>query len=147
MTKSEMQQKLRSNGLEGRVWGRVGPEELRPLVDYIGTALPQDMEAFVVGVGNATVGPFNIVLAGSDDGSFSALTESRNLPPEMAPALKVMEHAGESYVYLPLEGRLFAYDSNALSKGNETLHFASFSAFLEWIFKEARAALDDSWAD
>ncbi|HUU83203.1 MAG TPA: hypothetical protein VM243_06830 [Phycisphaerae bacterium] len=106
--------------------------------------LGQQLRGFTTGIGNLRVDPFNIVVAGDDEGRFSTVTEtqclwSENPPLRKAKFVKLMEHAGEIYLYNPDTERVAAYDAFRPVTGEETLTWESFDQFVEWVFEEARA--------
>ena len=93
MNRVELQERLESFGLTGKSWGRHGEESREELERFVGRHLSTDLADFVERVGNAMIGPFGIIVAGSEDRSVSALTESADLPPSIGVGLKTASRA------------------------------------------------------
>jgi hypothetical protein len=143
MTRKEIEGRLKTMNLTGRVWGRSGPDALDEISRLLNGELASDFSAFVEDVGNATIGGFNVVVAGSEDASFSAFTETEKLPSGIKGSIVVMEHAGEVYLYFPSDGVVRTFEAVPLNPVNETRRFSSFTEFLDWVFKESHASASD----
>lgn len=134
--------RLRESSLSGAPWGCSGAAAVERLQRGLNVELKHEILEFVNDVGNLRVGPFNIVLGGDEIGSFSAVTETRELWKRSSilkdlAALKLMEHAGEVYIYFSDTGIVCAYDIIRPVPGEETLSWVSFDLFLDWLFVEA----------
>lgn len=139
------------SGVEVRVWGRQGVDPRRDIERELGVTLGKEIAAFVETVGNASIGPFMVVVAGSDDGAMGAITETRSCR-ETASAMpvhlvKVMDdQAGGSYFYNAKSGEVEVFESVPL---DPDLHsrmrvFPGFDKFLEWAFEEAKLQSEDN---
>jgi hypothetical protein len=83
------------------------------------------------------VDPFSILVAGSEDGSYSALSQSSQYDKSAIAGLVIMDHAGEIYVYTASDGSVRAYEQTRISPRDVIHHFDSFDRFVEWLVEEA----------
>ncbi len=143
MTRDQIEIRLQKSGVAGRVWGRNGAEAVAEVEGFLGQPLALDLKHFIEGVGNVSIGPFDVVLAGNEAGTYGAVTESQGLPVDLGRALKLLDHAGESYIYFPKDGTIAAFEGTCLHHGTETLRFSNLAAFLDWLFEEAAAMQSD----
>lgn len=140
-----------TSGVEVRVWGRQGADARTDIERELDVTLDEEIGSFVETVGNASIGPFMVVVAGSDDGAMSAITETRTCR-EAANAMpshlvKVMDdEAGGSYFYNATSGEVEVFESIPLNP-DPTLRmraFDGFDKFLEWVFQEAKLQSEGS---
>ena len=93
------------------------------------------------------IGPFNVVVAGDQDGLMSCVTETigirHSIDPRIGPAVKIFDHAGESYFYVSESESIKSYDSLNVTAGDETGNFGSLAEFLDFLFEEACGAEGD----
>jgi len=133
---------LLSNDIDGKCWGRTDICFSDEIENFLGSALPPDLRSFSDNVGNAIIGPFNIVISGDQSCVYNSLTESMGLKglfyERIGKALKILDHAGESYLYLVNSQSVVVYDTLNISPNYETMVFPSFSEFMEWVFSEAQ---------
>lgn len=140
-----------TSGVEVRVWGRQGTDPRTDIERELGVTLGEEIGSFVETVGNASIGPFMVVVAGSDDGAMSAITETRTCR-ETANAMpthlvKVMDdEAGGSYFYNAKTGEVEVFESVPLNPDPSLRMrvFDGFDKFLEWAFQEAKLQSEDS---
>jgi hypothetical protein len=138
-------EKQSTSGVEVRVWGRQGAHQRMEIERELGVTLGEEIASFVETIGNASIGPFMVVLAGSDDGAMSAITETRTCR-ETANAMpmhlvKVMDdEAGGSYFYNAKSDEVEVFESVPLNPDplSQMRVFAGFDRFLEWTFEEAK---------
>jgi len=140
-TRAILERRLQENGLQGGCWGRLGSAAVRKLEGELGRELEREIRDFAENVGNLLVDPFNVVITGNDGAGMTCVSETRNLHIEK-PGLdervvKIMDHAGESYLFLEESGAVEAFDSFCVVAGQATQRFVDFGSFLEWVFAEA----------
>lgn len=143
MKRWEIIRRLEKAQIIGSAWGDHGESALARIESSLGKPITGDFAIFIKEIGNLRIGPFSLIVGGSDDQSLSALSESRGLPEDILPALKIMEHAGEAYLYLPEKGAVHAFDLSAIQEGYETLRFPSFAQFVDWLFEQASEEKND----
>lgn len=138
-------EKQNATGVEVRVWGRHGAHPRVEIERELAVTLGEEIAFFVETIGNASIGPFMVVLAGSEDGAMSAITATRTCR-ETANAMpmhlvKVMDdEAGGSYFYNAKSHEVEVFESVPLHPDPiSRIHvFAGFDRFLEWAFEEAK---------
>jgi hypothetical protein len=134
--------------VKSRIWGRCGEDACSEIESELGVQLGDEISDFIGTVGNASVGPFMLTIAGSDDRSMSAITETKTCRADVGTMpvqfVKIMDHAGESYFYNAESGTVEAYDSLNVNPSMCTLRFDGFEAFLKWLFKEAKSQSEDT---
>lgn len=146
--RDETTRKLREASLSGGPWGDRGPEALERIEHGLGAKLGHQLRQFVLNVGNLRIDPFNIIVAGDEAGTLSALTEThpvweRNPALQARKDVQVMAHAGEVYLYYPENEHVAAYDALRPVAREETLSWESLKLFLDWVVTEAEAAMND----
>jgi len=142
-TRAEIEERLKHAGLEGQCWGRVGSKVVCELETSLGFSLSENVRLFGEQIGNLMVDPFNIIITGGEEYGLTCVTESHTIgiidDNARIAGVKIMDHAGESYVAIKNTDIIEAYDSVGLKNGEWTLHFNSFLDFIEWVFAEAKA--------
>ena len=139
-------EKKASSGVDVRVWGQRGRESCSEIEDGLEVTLGDELESFVETVGNVSIGPFMLAIAGGVGSEMSAIAETKasresaRLPLSL---VKIMDHAGESYFYDTLSFEVVVFDSLNIDRSMPTLSFGSFDEFLNWLFEEARRQLED----
>ena len=130
------------NNIDGKCWGKTDSSFSGKIEKFLGSVLPPDLQSFSDYVGNAIIGPFNIVVSGDQNCVYNSLTESMGLKglynERIGKALKLLDHAGESYLYLANSRSVVVYDTLNISPNCEIMVFSSFSDFMEWVFSEAQ---------
>jgi hypothetical protein len=142
-TRESFEQRIAVTRVKGKCWGRRGHDVVNEIETSLGVALNVELRGFAENVGNAIVGPFSVVVTGSEDGKFSCITETRTircLEYQCSKLVKIMEHAGESYFAVSDSDSILCYDSLNMKQGMETQLFHSFAAFVDWLFEEAKLA-------
>lgn len=142
-TIQEVLRHLRHESLRSEPWGISGDRAVSRVEGELGVRLEQQLRDFVREVGNLRVAPFSILIAGDEEGLYSAVTQTRPLWTKHPPLgqrglIKVMEHAGEDYLYDPTNERVCAYDALHSVGGAETMCWDTFSGFVEWVVDEAK---------
>lgn len=134
-------------GVQARSWGSSGHPSLESIERELEVRLGSQIADFVETLGNVSVGPFLIAVAGNERGEMSSVTETKaarticaTLPHEY---VKVMDHAGESYFYDSRTGGVYAFDSLNVNLSMKTLSFDDFDRFLEWAFEETKLQSED----
>jgi hypothetical protein len=134
--------------VETRTWGSSGRSAREAIEEQLDVQLGDEIGEFVETIGNASIGPFMIVVAGDEQGQMSAVTETNvarsvraELPREY---IKVMDHAGESCFYDARSEGVFAFDSLNIDPAMKTLSFDGFDKFFEWAFEEAKLQSEDN---
>lgn len=150
-TMQEVVKRLRQESLQGEPWGIKGDRAVGRVEGELAVHLGQQLRGFVREVGNLRVAPFNIVVAGDAEGLFSAVTQTRltwtkHSDLRQGQLIKLMEHAGEDYLYNPVKERVCAYDAIQPIPGEETMYWDTFNAFVAWVFGEAKALQHESEA-
>ena len=145
-TLEEVNKRLHQAGLAGESWGMRGAQAVDRIEHGLDKRLGNDLRAFVIGVGNVRVDPFEVLMAGDDAGTMSAVTETLRLWREnpSQTGIQVMSHAGEVYLYYPETERVCAYDALRPIMGEETLAWDNFGCFMDWVFAEAAAMSKDT---
>lgn len=133
------------SGVEVRIWGRKGYKPRREIERELGITLTEEIADFVETIGNASIGPFMVIVAGSNDGAISSITEtiacreiSNSMPIHL---VKVMDdEAGCSYFYNASSGKVEVFESVPLNfdPRSRIRVFDGFDKFLEWVFEEAK---------
>ena len=138
--RAALHDKLRDGRLEGECWGKTGASVSREIESALKVKMSAQLQEFANFVGNVIVGPFSIVVSGDDGGRFSSISETAALEvldSSLCPIIKIMDHAGESYIYRESDESIESYDSLNVSAGMATQRFESFALFVDWIFHEA----------
>lgn len=134
--------------VEFRIWGERGRSIRESIEQQLDVRLGKEIANFIESVGNVSIGPFLIAVAGNDQGQMSAVTETNSVRadcPELPTHfVKVMDHAGESYFYDTDSDQVHAFDSLNIDPAMKTLSFDGFDKFLEWAFEEAKLQSEDS---
>jgi hypothetical protein len=134
-------------GQEARIWGRRGTDVRDQICDELGVTLDDEISSFICTVGNVSIAPFLVSIAGGNDGAMGAIERTKSLrevEPSLPPFLiQIMDQAGELYLYNDKNGTVAAYDMLNLDPTMKTLSFSSFDEFLTWVFKEASLQADD----
>lgn len=149
VSREAIEARLHEAGIKGQCWGRRGVACLTQIESTLSLTLPAELGQFAIAVGNANIGPYAFILSGNEDQTMSCLTETaaiRQFVDEtLGPVLKILDHAGESYLYVFEAGSIKAYDSRNMSAGLETSEFASLAQLLDFAFGEAAALTTNAW--
>jgi len=141
LTRTLLERSLQENGLQGRCWGRVGSAAVHDLEAGLGRALVGDLRVFAENVGNLLVDPFNVITTGDEAGHMTCVTETRTLRIEGTDfdggVVKIMDHAGESYLFLDESGAVETFESSCVAVGQATQRFADLASFVDWVLSEA----------
>jgi hypothetical protein len=132
--------RIAGHGLDHRVWGRAGAGVAAAIESALGVQLSSDLRDFAERLGNLVVGPFSIVVSGSEAEDFSCVTETLRAREEHAligNRVKLMDHAGEDYFFVPETQGVECYESINLDPAMTTQRFHSFAEFLDWIVEHA----------
>jgi len=147
-TRDELSRQIEEKRLTGACWGRIGRRARIELEQELGIVLDGELGEFAENVGNFRVNPFNVLVTGDENALLTAASETRSL--RASPCfhlphtyVKIMDHAGESYLYDAATGRVVAYESLNATLGSETLTWPNFRAFLEWLIEEASYHLSE----
>jgi len=141
LTRAHMERRLQDYGLQGRCWGRFGSAAVDELEAGFGHSLVDDLRDFAENVGNLLVDPFNIIITGDEAGHMTCVTETRGIRIKGAGfdrgVVKIMDHAGESYLVLGGSGAVEAFDSLNVAADQATQRFSGLASFIDWIISEA----------
>lgn len=144
----ELERRIKVASLTGGCWGQAGLEAARRIEECLNVRLGTDIRTFTINVGNLRIDPFNIIIAGDEAGCMDAVTETLSLreggPATAAmDAVKIMDHAGEIYLYHPEGESVAAYDSLRPFRKEETMRWESFEEVVDWVFREAEEMKKD----
>ena len=141
-SREQIEKRLINQGLQGRTWGRRGHEVVQKLEAELKFSLDLDLALFAESIGNLMVDPFSIIVTGDTYGEMTCLTESKNIglldSSSRIKGIKIMDHAGESYIYIRGKSVVNVYDSMYLDSNNIIMQFNNLSQFIDWIIKEAK---------
>lgn len=141
-SREKIEKRLVSEGIEGQIWGRRGPEVVRELEEQVNFSFHPDLALFAQFIGNLMVNPFNILVTGDENGEITCVTESEQLGildnKSKIKGIKIMDHAGESYIWIKNSNVINVYESIYLDENNVLMKFCSLSDMIDWIIKEAK---------
>lgn len=149
LSREAIDARLHEAGIKGQCWGCRGLASLTRIESVLSLTLPVELMQFAIAVGNANIGPYAFILSGHEDQTISCVTETaaiRQFVDEtLGPVLKILDHAGESYLYVFDADSIKAYDSLNMSAGLETSEFTSLAQLLDFAFDEAAALTTNDW--
>jgi hypothetical protein len=136
-------EKLREGGLYCEAWGIRGERAAADLENALSVKLPSAVATFVEELGNLRIDPFDVCIAGDSAGTIGAVAATKSLQetsgePLPLDCMQIMEHAGEVYILRAATGAVAAYEALRVVQGHETLEWACFKDFLDWVVVEAQ---------
>lgn len=142
-----LESKSREFNVDMRIWGASGPDLRRELESRVGVAFTDPISQFIENIGNVSLGHFQLIVGGDDEGQMSVATETESARKQdhflHKGFLKIMDHAGESYFFDVGSNVVLAFDSMNTGEGMQTMEFPDFQKFIEWLFSEAKASSED----
>ena len=128
------------------VWGCRGRRAAADIKSELGFPLPDRIRDFVVEFGNVNLAPFQLVVAGNQDGTFNCVTETRMLrdwhPATPDSYVQIMDYARVVYcaaAYGDKAGRVISWDHHYLPSEQTILdEFSTFDDFILWLIAEAK---------
>ena len=142
-SREELEQRIATAGIKGKCWGRFGRSAIDEIEQALEITLCTVLRDFGGNVGNLIVGPFSLLVCGSEDRVLSCVTETavirRSGNPYAKRLVKIMDHAGESYFGVSDSDAILCYDSINIAEGAETQSFSNLEQFVNWAFEEAKA--------
>jgi len=146
-----LDEKQSSTGVEVHIWGRHGVKVRQEIERELDVVFDEQLASFVETVGNAGIGGFMVLIAGSDDAAWNCITETkrcRGLVPQMpADLVQIMDNgAGSTFFYNANSGEVEVFESVPLNPDPHSRMrvFAGFDKFLEWAFEEAKLQSEDN---
>ncbi len=144
---TSFQRLAEEKGVSWRAWGLSGSDAANTLSARLGIELASEFREFVENFGNLAVGHFLIAVTGNEKGEMSAESSTEFLLCDdfdlSSGNLRIMEHAGESYLVDAASGEVSACDSLNIKTTERTLNFGNFDEFLRWVVNESAEGLND----
>jgi hypothetical protein len=121
--REQLEQRMAAAGLKGKCWGRFGNAAVEDIEATLKAALPTELRSFGEHVGNVIVGPFSVIVCGSDDRKLNCATETLKMRTgnnrQSHKLIKIMDHAGESYFAASDTEEIRCYDTLNVTEGME----------------------------
>jgi hypothetical protein len=127
-------ERLQKENIHYHIWGRRGKASVDELEQKLNFKFDPQVSSFNEEIGNLGLTGCNIFIAGSEDGTYSCITETEDvglLKEQQCPeGIKIMDFAGLSYI-LYADGSIKAYEHTYIKPDGIVFSYLSFSDFIE----------------
>jgi hypothetical protein len=126
-------ERLQKENIHYHIWGKRGKTSIDELEQKLNFKFDPQVSSFIEEIGNLGIPGLQILIAGSEDGTYNCITETEDvglLKEQQSPeGVKIMDNAGLSYI-LYADGSIKAYEHDYTKPDGIVFSYLSFSDFI-----------------